>query len=191
MVDFWFASCFSPQRAGKATGAEIPEKWRKITKFPSPVRPPKMGKIARIKGQYYSESALYVIFQYFFPSCGGRTGEGNFVIFLHFSGISSPGGSPGPLRGKQLVTFGGKFCQFSPGKIGSKSVTENFTTFFTSRKEICHLELTLGESSPDLQREQKRHIRKNHIKYLKKPWAAGCPGRCPGKNASSSIFLPW
>ena len=38
-------------------------------------------------------------------------------------------------------------CQFSPGKIGLKFVTENFTTFFTSRKDICHLELTLGESS--------------------------------------------
>ena len=40
------------------------------------------------------------------------------------------------------------FCRFSPGKRGVKFVTENFTTFFTSRKEICHLELTLRESSP-------------------------------------------
>ena len=31
-------------------------------------------------------------------------------------------------------------------------VTENFTTFFTSRKDICHLELTLGESSPKKRR---------------------------------------
>ena len=29
-----------------------------------------------------------------------------------------------------------------------KFVTENFTTFFTARKEICHLELTLGPSLP-------------------------------------------
>ena len=40
------------------------------------------------------------------------------------------------------------FCQFSPGKIGVKFDTENFTTFFTARKDICHLELTLGTSSP-------------------------------------------
>ena len=26
------------------------------------------------------------------------------------------------------------FCQFSPGKIGLKFVTENFTTFFTTKK---------------------------------------------------------
>ena len=37
---------FSPLEGPEATGAEIPEKWGKITKFPSPVRPPKMGKIA-------------------------------------------------------------------------------------------------------------------------------------------------
>ena len=40
------------------------------------------------------------------------------------------------------------FCWFSPGRKGLKFVTENFTTFFTSREENCHLELTLGESSP-------------------------------------------
>ena len=45
--------------------------------------------------------------------------------------------------------FGGKVSvKFSPGKIGLTFVTKNFTTFFTARKEICHLELTLGESSP-------------------------------------------
>ena len=46
--------------------------------------------------------------------------------------------------------FGGKFCvNFPPGKIGLKFVTENFSTFFTARKDICHLELTLGASSPN------------------------------------------
>ena len=39
-------------------------------------------------------------------------------------------------------------ANFSPRKIGLKFVTENFTTFSTARKEICHLELTLGASSP-------------------------------------------
>ena len=38
------ASCSSPLRAWEATKAEIPEKWGKITKFPSPVRPPILGK---------------------------------------------------------------------------------------------------------------------------------------------------
>ena len=41
------------------------------------------------------------------------------------------------------------FCQFSPGKIGLNFVTENLIRFFTSRKDICHLELTLGESLPN------------------------------------------
>ena len=36
--------------------------------------------------------------------------------------------------------------------------------------------------------EQKRHIRKNHIKFPKIPWIAGTPGRCPGKNA---LFCPF
>ena len=39
------------------------------------------------------------------------------------------------------------FCRFSPGK-RHNICTENFTTFFTARKEICHLELTLGASPP-------------------------------------------
>ena len=29
-------------------------------------------------------------------------------------------------------------------------VTENFTTLFTARKDICHLELTPGASSPNM-----------------------------------------
>ena len=37
----------------------------------------------------------------------------------------------------------------SPGKMALKFVTGNFATFFTARKEICHLELTLGASSPN------------------------------------------
>ena len=39
-------------------------------------------------------------------------------------------------------------CRSSVGsvrrKIGLNFVTENFTTFFTGRTSICHLELTLG-----------------------------------------------
>ena len=44
--------------------------------------------------------------------------------------------------------FGGKTCVDFPRE-KMKSVTENFTTFFTSRQEIRHLELTLGASSPN------------------------------------------
>ena len=48
-------------------------------------------------------------------------------------------------------SFGRKFSVgFSQDKIGYKFVTENFTTFFTARKDICPLELTLGASSPEI-----------------------------------------
>ena len=40
------------------------------------------------------------------------------------------------------------FCQISPGKIGLNFVTENFTTFFIPRQKFCHVQLTLGASSP-------------------------------------------
>ena len=62
---FWarIAGCFPPYRARKASGVEIPEKWGKITKFPSPVRPPKMGKIGPKKGKNYSENTKFVIFR--------------------------------------------------------------------------------------------------------------------------------
>ena len=33
---------------------------------------------------------------------------------------------------------------------GFKFVTENLTTFFTARKDICHLELAVGTFSPKL-----------------------------------------
>ena len=43
--------------------------------------------------------------------------------------------------------FGGKFSVDFPKKKGLQFVTDNFTTFFTSRKELYHLELTLEDSS--------------------------------------------
>ena len=52
-----------------------------------------------------------------------------------------------------------------PRKMGLKFVIENFTTFFTSRKEICHLELTLGESSP--KESANRFARKLSSKFRK------------------------
>ena len=43
--------------------------------------------------------------------------------------------------------FGGRFFD-DHGNIVLELVTENFTTFFTARKEDCHLKLTLRASSP-------------------------------------------
>ena len=57
------AGCFPPYRARKASGAEIPEKWGKITKFPSPGRPPKMGK-------NYRKITNFVFSESFFPFLG-------------------------------------------------------------------------------------------------------------------------
>ena len=42
-----------------------------------------------------------------------------------------------------------------PWKMGFKFVTGDFATFFTAREEICHLEPTLGASSPKVNVPQK------------------------------------
>ena len=61
------------------------------------------------------------------------------------------------IQGDEILNFWSEKCRgfgvatflsVSPRKKGLKFVTENVTTFFTARKEICHLELTLGASSP-------------------------------------------
>ena len=54
------------------------------------------------------------------------------------------------LRGRLSARMWQIFCQFFPGKKNFNLVTENFATFFTPRKETCHLQLTLGASSPNL-----------------------------------------
>ena len=53
------------------------------------------------------------------------------------------------MQGDDILKFWEKFLSIFPRKIGLTFVTENLTTFFTARKEICHLELTLGASSPN------------------------------------------
>ena len=48
--------------------------------------------------------------------------------------------------------YGANFSVNSPppqGKTGLTLVAANFTTFFIARKEVCHLQLTLGDSSPN------------------------------------------
>ena len=48
------------------------------------------------------------------------------------------------LRVKTVVVFWWHIVrQFHRGKTGLNFVTKNFTTFFTARIEICHVELTL------------------------------------------------
>ena len=50
---------FFPLQSPEATGAGIPEKWGKITKFPSPAQPPKMGENYRkITQNVFSEYFL-------------------------------------------------------------------------------------------------------------------------------------
>ena len=69
----------------------IREKWGKSTKFPSPLRHPKAGKIAQ-KREKYSKKMQSLEFSVISTICRGRTREGNFVSFPHL-GISAPEGS--------------------------------------------------------------------------------------------------
>ena len=90
---------FFPLQSPGSPRPEIPEKWGNITKFPSPVQPPKMGKNYRkITKNVLSE--YFCNFSVIFPHFRGLDGEGNFVMFPHFSGISAPGASGGSVRGK-------------------------------------------------------------------------------------------
>ena len=87
------------------------------------------------------------------------------------------------------------FCQFSPGKKKPelKFVTGNFTTFFTARKEICHLELTLGASSPKIHdsdcisRERKLNTNFFFSNF------SGTPGmsRQNPRISRQKVWLPW
>ena len=78
-------SCGGNPQGGWGT----PEKWGKITKFPFLLRPQEREKMPQ-KRENYPESTIFVIFWQFVPNFGGPSGEGNFVIFPHFSGVSAP-----------------------------------------------------------------------------------------------------
>ena len=87
-------------------------------------------------------------------------------------------------------------AQFFPVNLGLKFVTENFTTFFTSRKKICHLELTLGSSSPKISAQSfsdrmflwtsARHVRVRMLVFQNLEGLtevlAGCPQGHPAEN---------
>ena len=93
------ASCFSPYRAPEAPGAEIPEKWEKITKFPSPVQPRKWGKITEKLQKMYFRS-IFCNFSVIFPHFRGLDRGGESCNFFPFLGGFRPGGFRGSVRGK-------------------------------------------------------------------------------------------
>ena len=67
-------------------GAELPEKWGKITKFLSPGGPSKLGK-------KHKKNYKIAVSEYFYPFWGQfflLSGVRETVIFHHFSGISAP-----------------------------------------------------------------------------------------------------
>ena len=95
-----FASCFSPYRAPEAPGAEIREKWGKITKFPSPLQPPKMGeKLPKNYKKMYFRS-IFCNFWVIFPHFRGLDRGAEFCNFSPFFGDFRPGGFRGSVRGK-------------------------------------------------------------------------------------------
>ena len=75
------ASCFSPCRAPEAPGVEIPEKWGKITKFLSPVQPPKMGQNYRKITQWYCRWSFLIPW----PWCGHAKTHPNCLGLLCFA----------------------------------------------------------------------------------------------------------
>ena len=85
------ASCFSPQRAREATGAEIPEKWGKLTKIPLPGPTPENGEKLQKDYKNCISGVSLRLFWGNFPHFRGSDRGGEFlVIFPHFSGISAP-----------------------------------------------------------------------------------------------------
>ena len=92
---------FFPLEGPKSLRAEIPEKWGKLTKFTSPVRPPKMGKIT----ENYKNCIFGVILPFFggiFPTLkfgGSERGE-EFSNFSPFFGDFPSGRLAGPCKGK-------------------------------------------------------------------------------------------
>ena len=85
---------------GKPPGWKSPNNGENC-KIPLPGPTPKIGENCPPKrGKNYSQSTLLCKFSSIFPNFGGRTGEGNFVIFPHFAGISALESSHAFLRGK-------------------------------------------------------------------------------------------
>ena len=58
-------------------------------KIPLPGPTPENGEKLQKNYKVVFSEWIYPFLGAFSPIFGGRTGEGNFVIFLHFSGISA------------------------------------------------------------------------------------------------------
>ena len=103
MGDFLRLRVVFPLRGPGSHRAEHPEKWGKITKFPSPVRPPKLGKNYRTitKLSFWSNLPL---FSGNFPFFRGSERGGEFCNFSPFFADFRPGGFPGPLQPANLRT---------------------------------------------------------------------------------------
>ena len=67
-----------------------PRKMGKNYKIPLPGPTPENGEKLQKNCKNCTFGGILPLFGAFFPIFGGRTGEGNFVIFPHFSGISAP-----------------------------------------------------------------------------------------------------
>ena len=72
----WVCELFPLTEAGKPPGGKCPKKWGEVTRFSS------KGKVLR--------GCNSCDFFAFFPSFGGLTREGNFVVFPNFWRISAP-----------------------------------------------------------------------------------------------------
>ena len=95
--------------------------------------------------------------------------------------------SPSPVQDKNWASKGPKELSLQETKHGKSSENSGkLRRIF--RCDIQEL------SFAAVLREQNRHIRKKHIKFLKIPWTAGCPwntrpDRCPGKKKTLSCQI--
>ena len=120
------AGCFPPYRARKSLRGRNPRKMGKNYKFPSPVRPPKMGKIGPQKGENFSEKYKICNFSVIFLHFRGSDRGGEFCNFSTFFGGFPPRRLCRPCKGeKQPATLGlFPFCKVifgDPPKIAFKT----------------------------------------------------------------------
>ena len=91
-----FTSCFSLRGSGKPPGRKSPKNGEKLQNSPPQSDPRNLGKIQKNCKFCFLQSAFNPpLFSINFPIFGGRTGEGNFVIFPIFGNFRLD-----PLRGK-------------------------------------------------------------------------------------------
>ena len=110
----------------KPPGRKSPKKWEKITKFPSPVQPPKMGKNYQNITKKYSENAFFCNFSVVFPHFRGLDRGGEFCNFFPFFGDFRPGGFRGSVRGKTTrKSWGQKGSTIWRGAVQITATAEN------------------------------------------------------------------